>query len=121
VVHDMFDIAAGSRLGVAFAIHLGKSFIKKIGFVPSNRIDRNTTGDFKDIVTTSIIKAADIKSFDYSDTVIRIFLNRKLKELKIKQPNGRNLAIEHSFRHIIKNKFKFEPTSDMDERIILHE
>jgi hypothetical protein len=121
VVHDMFDIAAGSRLGVAFAIHLGKSFIKKICFVPSNRIDRNTAGDFKDIVTTSIVKAADIKSFDYSDTVIRIFLNRKLKELKIKQPNGRNLAIEHSFRHIIKNKFKFEPTSDMDERIILHE
>jgi len=121
VVHDMFDIAAGSRLGVAFTIHLGKGFIKKIGFVPSNRIDRNTTGDFKDIVTTSIVKFADIKSFDYSDTVIRIFLNRKLKELKIKQPNGRSLIIEHSFRHIIKNKFKFELTSDMDERIILHE
>ena len=121
LVHDRFDIAAGSRLGVAFAIHSGRSFVKNIRFVPSNRIDRNTAGDFKDIITTSIIDAADIKSFDYSDTVIRILLNRKFKELQIKQPNGRNLVIEHSFRHTIKNKFKFEPTPDMDERIILHE
>jgi len=121
LVHDMFDIAAGSRLGRDILINLRNSFVKTIQFVPSNRIDRNKTGDFKDIVTTSIISAKDIRSFDCSETVIRILLNRKFKEYQIKQPNGRGLAIEHSFRHAIKNAFHFDVSEDLDEKIVLHE
>jgi len=122
VVHDMFDITAGSKLGPpTFTIQLVNSFVKEIRFVVSNRIDRNTSGDFKDIITRSIIGEEDIKSFDCSETVIRILLERKFKEHKIKQPNGRNLKVQHSFRHISKRKFCFNVVDTLDERIILYE
>jgi len=121
VVHDMFDIVQGSRVGRDIVLSLKDSFVKIVKFVASNRIDRNTTGDFKDIITTSIIRGEDIKNFDYSETIIRILLERKLKEHKIKQPNGRSLKIQHSFRHTSKNNFHFNVVETMDESIVLHE
>jgi hypothetical protein len=121
LVHDMFDITAGSRLGRDIVWSLKDSFVKTVHFVPSNRIDRNTQGDFKDIITRSVIGAQDIKSFDSSETVVRILLQRKLQEHDIKQPDGRSLTLNHSFRHIVKNRFTFTRGADMDERIILHE
>jgi hypothetical protein len=123
LVQDMFDITAGSRLGRDIVWKLQDSFVKLVEFVPSNRVDRNTSGDFKDIIATSLIEAADIKNFDYSDTVIRILLERKFKEHEIKQPNGRNLKIKHSFRHIVKSRFhtKVICAADLDDRIITHE
>ena len=121
LVHDMFDITAGSRLGRDIILKPKDTFVRLIEFVTSNRIDRNTSGDFKDILTTSIIGHKDIKSFDCSETVIRIFLERKLKEHEIKQPDGRSLKIEHSFRHTRKNSFHFKPVDEIDERIVLHE
>ena len=121
LVYDMFDITAGSRRPEPLTIQPVDSFVKQITFVPSNRVDRNTSGDFKDILTRSTINAADIKSFDFSATVVRILLERKLKEVHIKQPNGRNLIIEHSFRRAIKNRFLFKVEDDIDERITLHE
>jgi len=121
LVHDMFDITAGSRLGRDIVLKPNDSLVKLVEFVTSNRIDRNTSGDFKDIVTTSIISHQDIKSFDCSETVVRIFLERKLKEHEIKQPDGRNLTVEHSFRHTVKNTFHFKPVDEIDPRIVLHE
>jgi hypothetical protein len=121
LVYDMFDITAGSRLGREIILKPHNSFVKLIQFITSNRIDRNTSGSFKDILTTSIIKDKDIKNFDYSDTVIRIFIERKLKEHEIKQPNGRKLKLHHSFRHTIKNMFSFKLYDSIDKRIILHE
>jgi len=121
LVHDMFDITAGSRLGRDIILKPKDTFVKLVEFVPSNRIDRNTTGDFKDIITTSVITQEDIKSFDCSETVVRIFVQRKLKEHEIKQPDGRNLKIRHSFRHRVKNTFHFKPLDDIDQRIVLHE
>ncbi len=121
LVHDMFDITAGSRLGREIVLKPKDTFVKLVEFVTSNRIDRNTSGDFKDIVVTSVIPREDIKSFDSSETVVRIFLERKLKEHKIIQPNGRRLKIQHSFRHAIKNTFGFNPLDDLDQRIILYE
>jgi hypothetical protein len=121
LVHDMFDITAGSRLGRDIVLKPHDTFVKLVEFVTSNRIDRNTAGDFKDILTTSVISHQDIKSFDCSETVVRIFLERKLREHNIKQPNGRNLKIQHSFRHAVKNTFHFKPLDDIDQRIVLHE
>jgi hypothetical protein len=121
LVHDMFDITAGSRLGRDIVLKPKGTFVKLIEFVTSNRIDRNTSGDFKDIVTTSVINGDEIKSFDCSETIVRIFLERKLKEQEIKQPNGRSLKIKHSFRHIVKNNFHLKPVDELDSRIILHE
>jgi len=121
LVHDMFDITAGSRLGRDIVLKPHDTFVKLVEFVTSNRIDRNTAGDFKDILTTSVISHQDIKSFDCSETVVRIFLERKLREHNIKQPNGRNLKIQHSFRHAVKNTFQFKPLDDIDQRIVLHE
>ena len=121
LVRDMFDITAGSRLGRDIVLKPKDTFVKLVEFVTSNRIDRNTMGDFKDIVVTSVISHEDIKSFDYSETVVRIFLERKLKEHEIKQPDGRNLKIQHSFRHRVKNTFHFKPLDELDSRIVLHE
>jgi hypothetical protein len=121
LVHDMFDITVGARLGRDIVLKPNDTFVKLIEFVTSNRIDRNTAGDFKDILTTSVISHQDIKSFDCSETVVRIFLERKLREHNIKQPNGRNLKIQHSFRHAVKNTFHFKPLDDIDQRIVLHE
>ena len=121
LVHDMFDITAGSRLGRDIILKPRDTFVKLVEFVTSNRIDRNTSGDFKDIVVTSVIPREDIRSFDSSETLVRIFLERKLKEHKIKQPNGRSLKIRHSFRHKVKNNFHFKPIDTLDTRIVLHE
>ena len=121
VVHDMFDITAGSRVGRDIILKPKDTFVKTIEFITSNRIDRNKLGDFKDIVITSIISSSDIKSFDCSETIVRIFLERKLKEHEIKQPDGRSLKVQHSFRHTIKNTFHFKPLDELDKRIILHE
>ena len=121
LVHDMFDITSGSRLGRDIVLKPTDTFVQLIEFVTSNRIDRNTSVDFKDIVTTSIVGTEDIKNFDYSETVVRLFVERKLKQHNIKQPNGRNLKIQHSYRHIIKNTFMLHPLDDLDARVILHE
>ena len=121
LVHDMFDITSGSRLGRDIVLKPKDAFVKLIEFVTSNRVDRNSAGDFKDVLVTSVINHEDIKNFDYSDTVVRIFLERKLKEHTIKQPNGRSLKIRHSFRHTIKRTFHFKPIDSLDSRIILHE
>lgn len=121
LVHDMFDIVRGSRLGRHIIIKPEGEFIKTIEFVTSNRIDRDTSGDYKDIIVTSIIDYEDIKNFDYSDTVIRIFIDRTLKERNIKRARGRSLKIRHSFRHTVKNNFHFELVEELDKRIILHE
>jgi len=121
LVHDMFDITSGSRLGREIVLKPKNEFVQLIEFVTSNRIDRNKSGDFKDIVVTSVIKYDDIKNFDYSDTIVRIFIERKFKEYNIKQPNGRSLKIQHSFRHAVKNNFHFKPIDELDKRIVLHE
>ena len=121
LVHDMFDITAGSRLGRDIVLKPENTFVRLVEFITSNRIDRNTSGDFKDILTTSIISHEDIKSFDCSETIVRIFLERLLKEHEIKQPDGRSLKIQHSFRHEVKNTFHLKPVDALDERIVLHE
>jgi hypothetical protein len=121
LVHDMFDITSGSRLGREIILKPKDSFVQLVEFVPSNRVDRNSLGDFKDIVTTSIIAHEDIKNFDYSETVVRIFLERKLQQHEIKQPNGRALKINHSFRHVVKNRFALKPVEALDRRVVLHE
>jgi len=120
VVYDIFDLIQGSRLGEDFTLMCGGSFVKSIKFVTSNRIDRNTGGDFKDIIVRSIIPDADLKSFDFSETVARILLERKLKEHKIQTANGTALKVRHSYRHALKNNFHFEVVGDVDPRIVLH-
>jgi len=121
LVHDMFDITAGSRRDRGLVLKPENTFVRLVEFITSNRIDRNTSGDFKDILTTSIIRHEDIKSFDCSETIVRIFLERLLKEQEIKQPDGRSLKIQHSFRHQVKNTFHLKPVDVLDERIVLHE
>jgi hypothetical protein len=121
LVHDMFDITAGSRLGRVIVLKPKDAFVQLVEFVTSNRIDRNVAGDFKDIITKSIVSVDDIKSFDFSETVVRLFVERKLREYEIKQPDGRNLQIQHSFRHTVKNTFHYRALPDRDARIVFHE
>jgi len=119
-VTDLFDITIGSQLGRDIIIKPHASFIKEFRTIRSNRIDRNSTGDFKDFVATSIVDDKDIKGFDFSDTVVRLVLERKLKQLEIKASSGRSIQVSHSHRHIVKNQFSVEETGDIDKRIIIH-
>lgn len=121
LVHDMFDVVQGSKLGVDVSIFLPDGFLKAIKFVASNRIDRNTTGEFKDIITTSVVSDEDIRQFDFSETIVRLLVERKLRARNFKQPNGRSLKLRHSFRHAVKNEFSFNVVGPLDERIVLHE
>jgi len=121
IVHDMFDVVQGSRLGVDLSIFLHDSFLKVIKFVTSNRIDRNTAGEFKDIITKSVMCDGDVQNFDFSETVVRLLVERKLREKNIKQSNGRSLKLRHSVRHASKNEFSFNVVGPLDKRIVLHE
>ena len=121
LVHDMFDITAGSRTGRDIVLKPKGTFIKLVEFVTSNRIDRNSGGDFKDIVVRSTISHQDIKSFECSETIVRLFLERKFEEYDIRQSDGRNLKIRHSFRHIVKRTFHLKPIDELDKRLVLHE
>ena len=121
IVHDMFDVVQGSKLGANVSIFLPDGFLKAIKFVTSNRIDRDTRGEFKDIITTSVVCDGDVRNFDFSETVVRLLVERKLREKNIKQPNGRGLKLRHSVRHSTKNEFSFNVVGALDERIVLHE
>jgi len=120
LVHDMFDVMRGSRVGRDIIIKPEDAFVKEIKFVTSTRMDNNTTGEYKDIITTSLIDKQDIKSFDYSETVVRILLERLLNNAGVKRPGGRKLKIQHSFRHCIKNTFHFKAYEELDSRIITY-
>ena len=120
-VKDYFDITIGSKLGHDIIIKPHDSFVKEFRTVRTNRVDKNSTGDFKDFLATSIIDAQDIKNFDYSDTVVRLLLERKIKQMKLKRNNKEYLKLSHSDRHISKRNFYFETTEDLDDRIVLHE
>ena len=120
VVYDLFDITQGSRLGVNYTLLFKEPFIKSIKFVPSNRIDRDTAGEFKDIIVRSIIPDADVKNFDFSETIVRLLVERKLKQHDIKAADGRPIKISHSLRHTNKNNFKFKVLGTLDRRVMLH-
>ena len=120
-VKDYFDITIGSKLGHDIIIKPHDSFVKEFRTVRTNRVDKNSTGDFKDFLATSIIDAQDIKNFDYSDTVVRLLLERKIKQMKLKRNNKEYLKLSHSDRHISKRNFYFETTEDLDDRVVLHE
>ena len=60
LVHDMFDITAGSRLGRDIVLKPKDTFVRLVEFITSNRIDRNTSGDFKDIVVQALVSSAKI-------------------------------------------------------------
>ena len=125
IVYDFFDVLRGSKQRKNTVIDFENSFVKTASFVPSNRMDQDKRGElYKDIITKSIVEAEDIKSFDFSETVVRLLLTRKLKELGIKAPSKKqtlNLKIDHSYRHYIKNTFSFNVVGDLDNRVVLHE
>jgi hypothetical protein len=119
-VYDVFDITQGSRLGDDFTVLCPGPLMRSIKFVKSNRIDRNKKGDFKDILVRSVIPDADLKSFDFSETVVRILLERTLKEHNIQSADGLPIKVSHSYRHTTKNNYCFKVAEALDPRIILH-
>ena len=120
LVYDIFDITRGARLGVNYTLLLKESFLKSIKFVPSNRIDRSSTGEFKDIIVQSIIPDTDVRNFDFSETIVRLLVERKLKQHQIKSLDGHSLKISHSLRHTNKNNFTFKVAGTIDKRVVFH-
>ena len=66
----------------------------------------------KDILVSSVIDTDDVKNFDFSETMVKLCLERKLLDLKIKSDSGTTLTIEHDRRHIVKNNIRYEFLGD---------
>jgi len=120
LVYDIFDITQGARLGVNYTLLFKEPFLKSIKFIPSNRIDRDSTGEFKDIIVRSIIPDTDVRNFDFSETIVRLLVERKLKQHQIKSLDGHLLKISHSLRHTNKNNFTFKVLGVVDKRVVFH-
>jgi len=132
VVHDFFNIRVGAKQPGRDIVEFENTFVKTATFVPSNRHDRDKRGEtLKDILVRSHIQAEDIKSFDFSETVVRLLLERKLKELEIrvipakaaregKFKKNRNIQVSHAYRHVAKDTFRYNIVGDVDSRIVLH-
>jgi hypothetical protein len=120
LVYDLFDVTQGSRLGEDFTLLCNEELLQSIKFVPSNRIDQNHHGEFKDIIVRSCISDCDLRSFDFSETIVRIKLERKLKEHNIQTENGLPLKVRHAERQAIKRDFYFEIVGELDPRIVLY-
>ena len=117
LVYDLFNIRRGSLIKEEIAVRPQDVFMDEIAFIASRRVSQNRDGRYKDILVSSVIDIDDIKNFDFSETMVKLFLERKLRELKIKSDSGRAVKIEHSERHIIKNKIRYEFLDDLDSRI----
>ncbi|MAH48820.1 hypothetical protein CMI37_23535 [Candidatus Pacearchaeota archaeon] len=131
-VYDFFDITAGAKQINRPIVEFENTFVKTATFVPTNRSDRDKSGaTLKDILVKSHIQSEDIKSFDFSETVVRLLLMRRLKELEIravptkhqkesKFKKNRNIKVSHSYRHVSKNKFHYNIIDELDDRIALY-
>ncbi len=80
-----------SKLGHDIIIKPHDSVVKEFRTIRTNRVDKNSTGDFKDFLATSIIDAQDIKNFDYSDTMAKFKITKMMKAAGIRGArNGRD-------------------------------
>ena len=110
----------GTRLGILGMGRIGRA-VAKLSRPFGMKIHYHNRSKLSAELEEGAIYHQDIKSFDCSETVVRIFVERKLEEHKIKQPDGRSLKMQHSFRHVIKNIFHFKVVDELDTRIVLHE
>jgi len=116
-VYDLFEINHGALIKRDLKIDSDNKFLNKIVFYPSPRNLRNTDGQFKDIWVESQIAAEDLHNFDYSSTIVKLLLKRKLEELQIKSDTGRTLKFEHRIRQVYKKDVQYKVVSDIDERL----
>ena len=116
-VMDWFDVRSGAKHPHDFLADPENSFVQKIYFYLSERIDGNA--HYKDLVSKSILTKEELHSPDYSDTVVRLKTISMMKEAGIKgTSNGNNqflpIKLEFYQREVIPNKtFDFIENEDI--------
>lgn len=119
-VYDLFDINRGSLIEEAQEIEREGNFVSRAIFYPSKRVLRNTAGHYKDIWVESTVAAGDLEAFDFSSTVVKLLLEREIKQQKITSDSGLPLKIEHAQRLIYKNTVEYTVINPLDKINIGH-
>jgi hypothetical protein len=116
-VLDWFDVKSGTKHEHDYLIDAENSFVQKIYFYLSERIDGNTV--YKDLVSKSILTKKELNNPDYSDAVARLKTISMMKEAGIKgTSNGVRqflpIRLEFYRREVIPNKtFDFVEEGDI--------
>ena len=116
-VVDWFDVKSGTKHQHDILVDPKNSFVQKIYFYLSERIDGNVY--YKDLISKSILTKEELHSPDYSDTVARLKTISMMKEAGIKgTSNGKKqflpIKLEFYRREVIPNKtFDFIENEDI--------
>ena len=112
-VLDWYDVKSGMKHEHDFLTDNSSSFVNKIHFYTSERIDGNTRG-YKDLVAESLLDRDQINDASYSDSISRLKILDMMKEAGItgtgngKDTKGRQrylpIKIELSRREVFPNR-----------------
>ena len=124
-VYDWFNIKRGAKQKIKKIDH-NNSFVHKLCFYPSKRIDGNRS-ELKDCYAKSYIKAEDLGKFEFSETAAKFAVTKLIKENNIKGPPRRfgssvhrlNLILEHDRRDLYKKQKEFIVNESLPPNIFL--
>jgi hypothetical protein len=99
-VVDWFDVRSGME-HQHDSFESDEDFVKKIIFYPSDRFGNQSSGRIrKDLVSISYLDEAQVKDFEYSDTMVRFKVLRVMKDAGIKGArNGRDVNNPEIYRY----------------------
>ena len=99
-VLDWFDVRSGME-HEHDSFESGEDFVKKVVFYPSDRFGNQSSGRIrKDLVSVSYLDEAQIKDFEYSDTMVRFKVLQMMKDAGIKGArNGRDTNNPNLYRY----------------------
>ena len=125
-VYDHFNLRKGSKQEEEFHLIFKDSFVQEAKFVPSHIKKSPEERSYKDIITKSLIPGNEIENFDFSSTIIKVFLERELLAKNIRaiysdsRGYKRKLTVEHKYRLANKNRFNVRIYDDLDSRIKIY-
>jgi len=99
-VLDWFDVRSGME-HQHDSFESDEDFVKKVIFYPSDRFGNQTSGRIrKDLVSVSYLDEAQVKDFEYSDTMARFKILQMMKDAGIKGArNGRDTNNPELYRY----------------------
>ena len=99
-VLDWFDVRSGME-HQHDSFESDEDFVKKVIFYPSDRFGNQSSGRVrKDLVSISYLDEAQVKDFEYSDTMARFKILQMMKDAGIKGArNGRDVNNPEVYRY----------------------
>ena len=125
-VFDWIDVKAMSKNNIEY-IRTGDDFVREIFFYPSERNGAKSSD--RDIVCVSTMTEEQLKSFDYSDTIVKMKVKHVLKQYGFKgsrsgpkpgnplEQNHRPIKLETSHRDV--RRICFLSSDESNESVII--